>query len=250
MTVKPIILDKSPRSPQPLVRLSAASPSSVWQHVGFCLDAACGGDVGASRDLNRAAQAAASKLAEKVAGRSIEIELVIDPFIPLTNIAAKRLVPLFLALGENASASVEPGPGTVVISTWYRNGFAGIDAVGRGGHVPEEIRANILRPGFTTRVAEWDTGLGLAEASEAAAAIEGRVELFEPGDQEGVGFRFAMPICAGTPKGSPEARVCVDEIDEIRPRLHVVNQEALTFAFGAHFAGNPHADSAFTSIEA
>ena len=250
MSVRPIVIERNPRSPQPTIRLSSASPSTVWQHVGFSLDAACGGNVGSSRDLNRAAQAAASRLAEKTSGRGIEVELVIDPFIPLINVAAHRLIPLLVALGDNASASVEPGPGTVVISTWWRNGFAGVDAVGLGGQVPDEIRASLLRPGFTTRVADWDTGLGLHEASEAAAALEGRVEVFDPGEAAGIGFRFAISLSKGTQAGSPEARVCLEDPEDRRPRLHVVNEEALAYTLGAHLAGGLHADAGLTRIEA
>jgi len=116
--------------------------------------------------------------------------------------------------------------------------------------VPDEIRSNLLRPGFTTRVAEWDTGLGLHEASEAAAAVEGRVEMFEPGDTPGVGFRFAMALCNGTPAGSPEARVCLEDVEDRRPRLQVVHEEALAYTFGAFFREELHVARSLPTLEA
>jgi hypothetical protein len=92
---------------------------------------------------------------------------------------------------------VEPGPGTVTLRTWIEDRFVGVDAVGRGGILPSTIRENLARPGFTTRVGDWDTGFGLHAAMEAAVSIAARIELFEP--EGSVGFRLAIPIKQGSP---------------------------------------------------
>jgi len=229
MSVKTIEIDEQKKSAPPKLKLAATPMTDVWQYVGFCLRSEDQGeDDWSSRDLNRATQIAASRLAEKVSSRSISVEVIIDPLIPLMNVTARRLVPLIEAIGENASASVEPGPGTVVIRTWWRGGFAGVDAVGIGAHLPEEIRSNLMLPGFSTRVAEWDTGFGLHDAGMAAAAINAKIEMFDPVDKTGVGFRFAISLNAGTPLDSPENQLGLPETDNKK-------NEDLFFDYGLSF---------------
>ncbi len=225
MSVRTIVINDKCKVEQPTVKLAAAAPSSVWQYVGFCLNDIDQGEEleDEGRDLNRAVQVAAGRLAEKVSGREISIEVVIEPLIPLTNVTTRRLVPLIAAIGENASASVEPGPGTVLLKTWWGNGLAGVDAIGIDGYVPEAIKINLMKPGFTTRVAEWDTGLGLHQASEAAAEIDGKIEVFEPSDQRGIGFRFAFVLKSGTPIDCPETRVGLVDLDERKPELTLLD---------------------------
>ena len=188
------------------MKLTETAPGSIWQYTGCCLT-----DIGEAeerkieQDLNRTAETAAQALQRKVSSRNIDVELVIDPLIPPLGIDSGRILPIVTAIAVNASASVEPGPGTVTLSTWWHDKHAGVDAIGRGGIVPWEIRENLMRPGFTTRVAEWDTGFGLHAAMEAALAIAARIELFEP--EDAVCFRLAIPLKHGTPLSPPEAMV-------------------------------------------
>ena len=224
MTVRTIIINENKGvATQPVVRLASHNPAALWQHVGYCVEAASRGETsaGEDRDLNRAAQLAAQLLLEKVAARGITVEVVIDPFILPTNTTTRRLVPLILAIAENASASVEPGPGTVVLRTWWRRGYAGVDAVGIGGSVSADVRKNLMRPGFSTRVAEWDTGLGLHEANTAARQINGSIEVFDPKEEEGVGFRLAFPLKAGSHADPAESVLGLEEdLGEDSPALH------------------------------
>ncbi len=210
MTVQTIVIDELDNVAKPIVRLAGSPPGSVWQYTGFSIPFSEEQSSEAySRDLNCASQIAAKQLAEKVAGRKVKVELVIDPMIPPLGVTAKRLMPIITAIAENASASVEPGPGTVVLRTWCNDTYAGIDAVGCYGNLPEVIRGNLMLPGFSTRVAEWDTGFGLHMARESAAEIAGKVELFDP--QDGVGFRFVIPVKKGTPLDSPETMIGIVE---------------------------------------
>ncbi len=209
MTIQTIRIDEQGHPGRPIVRLAGPAPGSIWEYSGFNIrpwgDTAPGEG---RRDLNSISQAAAKLLAEKVAGRGVRVELIIDPLLPPLNLEMERLVPIVTAIAENASASVEPGPGTVILRTWWHDKHIGIDAIGRGGSVPEPIRQNLMRPGFTTRVAEWDTGFGLHAAIEAAQALAARVEFFEP--DNGVGFRLVIPMKAGSPPSPPSAEVGLD----------------------------------------
>jgi hypothetical protein len=191
---------------QPSIKLAETALGSIWQYTGLSLtDIGCSPGSRSEQDLNRATERAAQVLQQKVSSRNIDVELIIDPLIPPLGIENGRILPIVSAIAENASASVEPGPGTVTLSTWWEDRYAGVDAIGQGGILPYEIRENLMRPGFTTRVAEWDTGFGLHAAMEAAAAIAARIELMEP--DEAVCFRLAIPLKRGTPLSPPEISV-------------------------------------------
>jgi hypothetical protein len=214
------------RPSHPVVRLSETAPGSIWQYTGACI--ATEDLRGRPRhDLNRAAEIAATALAEKVSARNITVELVIDPLIPPLSVANERILPIVTALAENASASVEPGPGVVMLRTWLADKFAGVDAVGMNGYLPSAIRENLTRPGFSTRVADWDTGFGLHAAMEAAVAIAARIELFEPDGS--IGFRLAIPVKQGNPLGPSEIQTGLVEKETTTGGVILTNPEELSY---------------------
>lgn len=203
-----IEIQKEKQASQPIVKLSETTLGSIWQYTGMCLNS--GERTGRScQDLNRAAEIAAAALAKKVSDRNITIELIIDPLIPPLGVANERILPIVTDIAENASASVEPGPGTVILRTWFSEKYAGVDAVGMNGFLPNTIRENLTRPGFSTRVADWDTGFGLHAAMEAALSIAARIELFEP--EGSVGFRLAIPVKQGNPLNPPEQECALQD---------------------------------------
>ena len=200
------------RPSQPTVRLSETTPGSIWQYTGVAIGRASNTvQRHVVSDLNTAAELAAAALAKKVSSRNIHVELIINPLIPPVNVANDQILPLVTAIAENASASVEPGPGTVTLRTWASDKFVGVDAIGMGGILPSPIRENLTRPGFTTRIGDWDTGFGLHSAMEAAIAIAARIELFEPDGS--VGFRLAIPLKQGSPLEPSELRTAIAEPD-------------------------------------
>jgi len=136
-------------------------------------------------------------------------------------------VPILTSIAENASASVEPGPGTVHLRTWCTDKFVGMDAIGRNGSVPEAVRESWTLPGFSTRVAEWDTGFGLHAAMEAATAIAARLELLD--ERDAVAFRLAIPIAPETPLPSAEAKVGVPEFEPVREHAIRLGDEPPSF---------------------
>lgn len=206
MTLKTITINASTKIESPEIRLAEVPHAGIWQYVGSCIDYTTDGTSGVIRDLNHATQAAANRLAEKLSLRNISIEVVIDPLIPPTSLSFAQMVPLIQEIGENASAAVEPGPGTIILRTWWRGGYAGVDAIGKDARVPEVIKQNLMTPGFSTRAGEWDTGFGLHSASEKARELNGVVEYFET-EEDGAGFRFAVPVKMASSAGSPEAQV-------------------------------------------
>ena len=221
---------------QPIVRLTEPSTGNLWQYVGACIGAIDDHrEYRKAHDLNRAAEAAAAALAEKTARRNIRVELLIDPMIPLLPVEMERVVPILTSIAENASASVEPGPGTVLLQTWCTDRFVGMDAVGRNGSVPDAIRESWTLPGFSTRVADWDTGFGLHAAMEAAEAIAARLELLE--DSKAVAFRLAIPIKTDTPLPSAEAMVGQPDDGLNADRVPVAYNEPPTYTLLNGFGG-------------
>ena len=206
MSLKTITINASTKIVSPEVRLAEVPHAGIWQYVGSCIDYSIDASSGVIRDLNHATQAAANRLSEKLSLRNISIEVVIDPLIPPTSLSFAEMVPLIQEIGENASAAVEPGPGTVILKTWWRGGYAGVDAIGKGATVPEVIKQNLMVPGFSTRAGEWDTGFGLHSAREKAKSLNGMIE-FSENEDDGPAFRFAIPVKMASSAGSPEARM-------------------------------------------
>ena len=221
-----IEIRKEKKPSQPIVKLSETVPGSIWQYTGMCMDR---GDHAPRpcHDLNRAAEIAAAALAKKVSDRRISVELIIDPLIPPLGVANERILPIVTAIAENASASVEPGPGTVILRTWFSEKYAGVDAVGINGSLPTTIRENLTRPGFSTRIADWDTGFGLHAAMEAALSIAARIELFEPDGS--VGFRLAIPVKQGNPLNPPERECSLQEPEATDSGAGPLDPETLSF---------------------
>ena len=236
MAIQFIEIGAAGSAAQPIVRLTEPAPGNLWQYIGACM-----GTIDDHReyrkihDLNRAAEAAAAALAEKTSSRNIRVELLIDPLIPLLPVEMDKVVPILTSIAENASASVEPGPGTVLLKTWCTDSFVGMDAIGRDGSVPEAIRASWTLPGFSTRVAEWDTGFGLHGAMEAAAAIAARLELLE--DSSAVAFRLAIPIKPETPLPSAEAMVGPPDDGNTGNRMPPVDEEMPPYTLLGGFGG-------------
>ena len=218
MTLKTITINAKTKIESPEIKLAEVPYAGIWQYVGSCLDYTTDSTSGVIRDLNHATQAAANRLAEKLSLRNISIEVLIDPLIPPTSLAFSQMVPLIQEIGENASAAVEPGPGTVILRTWWKGGYAGVDAIGKDATVPDVIKRNLMAPGFSTRAGEWDTGFGLHAASERAKELNGIIEYFENED-DGAGFRFAIPVKMASSAGSPEAQVAVSDYQEPEEKL-------------------------------
>jgi signal transduction histidine kinase len=68
----------------------------------------------------------------------------------------------------------------------------------RGNGIPDELLANVLEAGFTTRAAEGGTGVGLAVASEIAASHGGRVEI-APHPRAGTRAVISLPVIESDP---------------------------------------------------
>jgi two-component system, LuxR family, sensor kinase FixL len=121
--------------------------------------------------LNQAAQAVAetTTLPE---GTTLQLEL--DQSLPLVTVDPQLLDAAIRALLRNALDAL-PAGGSIRVSTDQEAGRARIVVQDSGEGVPEEVRARVFEPFFTTRRAR--SGLGLALVSKVAQAHGGTAEV-------------------------------------------------------------------------
>jgi len=201
MSTRIITLGENREDWRPVVKLVGSASLPIWHYAGVVEELGEGAWMDGASGINRSASMAARDLARKVGDRKVRVELVIQPLMPSIAVHWERLVPIMTAIADNASASVEPGPATVSLCTWWEDSHAGLDAVGHGGCIDPIVRARLMAPGFTTRVAEWDTGFGLFEANALAAQIGASVSMVDS-DIDTV-FRWTIPLRNATPASPP-----------------------------------------------
>lgn len=109
------------------------------------------------------------------------------------------IVQVLIGLLANA-ADVLPRGGEVRLGARAAGeGLVEIDVADSGPGVPEELRARVFEPFFTTR--DKGTGLGLAVARQIVEAHEGRIDVAErPGG--GALFRIALPAAGAARTGA------------------------------------------------
>ncbi|MBN2804312.1 MAG: ATP-binding protein [Deltaproteobacteria bacterium] len=192
MGLQKIELDKEFVKKLPSVRIAGQYSGGIGQYIAEHRREIVKGKVTNIDYLTRATQSAAIRFAEKVSNRKIDVDVLIDPMMPANTIDEKWLVSLICELADNASASVEPGPGRVFMKTWFDNNNIGVDVIGIDGSIPAIIRDHIMSPLFTTRTMDWDTGFGLFQAVEDAARYNGKVSLID--EVDGTVFRLSLPL--------------------------------------------------------
>jgi hypothetical protein len=203
---------------------------------------------GGGGGINRSASMAARELARKVGDRAVKVELIIQPLMPSIAVHWERLVPIMASIADNASASVEPGPATVSLRTWWEDSHAGLDAVGQGGNIDPVVRARLMAPGFTTRVAEWDTGFGLYEASALAAQIGASISIVDS-DADTL-FRLTIPLCNSTPAAPPFCELGLEGHAAVRRDIALPLTRNVFLLDGRNRKERAHARHLCTRVEA
>ena len=176
----------------PSVRIAGQLSSGIGQYIASHRKDILQGKVKNIDYLTRATQSAAIRFAEKVSNRKIDVDVLIDPMMPANTLDEKWLASLLCELADNASASVEPGPGKILLKTWFSKKSLGVDVVGINGFIPDIIRKHIMAPLFTTRTMDWDTGFGLYRAVENANRYLGKISIID--DKEDITFRLTLPL--------------------------------------------------------
>lgn len=124
-----------------------------------------------------------------------ELELLADP-----NLVEQILINLIL---NGARAAREGGASSPRVRVRVRElaGELAIEVRDNGAGVPEDVRARVFEPFFTTRSAGEGTGLGLAVSQGLAESMDGALELLDPADggggtreRAGAVFRLRLPL--------------------------------------------------------
>jgi signal transduction histidine kinase len=131
------------------------------------------------------------------------VTLHFDERIPPALFDEAQLRQALLNLLRNAREAMAKG-GPVDVSVVGEGMSVVVRVADRGGGIPEEIRARVFDPFFSTK--GEGTGLGLAITSHIVEAHGGTVTC-EPREGGGTVFRVALPIAPARALDAPVARI-------------------------------------------
>jgi len=132
-------------------------------------------------------------------GCTVELH-VADP-LPAALFDEAQLRQALLNLLRNAREAM-PGGGPIDVHVMAEGMGVVVDVDDRGGGIPEEIRARVFDPFFSTK--GEGTGLGLAITRHIVQAHGGTVTC-EPREDGGTRFRVALPIAPAKSARLPSA---------------------------------------------
>lgn len=128
-----------------------------------------------------------------LAARKIAVERRVPADLPLVHADADLLSQVILGLLGNA-AEVMPTGGRIVLDAQQREQGIEIAVADSGPGVPQELRARVFEPFFTTR--ERGTGLGLAVARHIMQAHGGDIAVQDNPNGGGARFVLSLPATA------------------------------------------------------
>lgn len=144
--------------------------------------------------VNRLVQETASSIAEKARAQGVEVVLELAPDLHDAHLDALSIRGAFVNLGGNAIEAMTQG-GTLTIATRAADSSKEIRISFRdtGPGIPEEDRAKVFTPFFSTK--RSGVGLGLALTQKTICDHGGRIQLHS---RSGVGTEFVVHLPAGS----------------------------------------------------
>lgn len=122
-------------------------------------------------------------------GITAEYDLASD--LPLTTGDPRQIQQVVLNLVANAIQAMEPmGGGTLRLRTFAEGERVVLEVSDTGPGIPEEARAHVFEPFYTTKQA--GTGLGLSVSYGIVASHGGEISIVHTGE-DGTTFRIALP---------------------------------------------------------
>ena len=146
-------------------------------------------------DLNTLASRAADLIGHQMKLKRVELSLRLDPALAELTADDGQLRQVLIALLMNALDASQPG-GHVEVATRRSGKDVVLTVSDDGAGIPEEIRAQIFNPFFTTKAAGQGTGLGLAICHGIVASHGGRIEVES---EAGRGTRVHVTLPARPP---------------------------------------------------
>lgn len=129
-------------------------------------------------DLNEVLKEMLSLMEGHVIMREIDLDMRLDPALPLFQGNRTKLEQVFLNMVVNAAEAME-GTGRLELSTWADNesNELCVRFLDHGPGMTEEVAARVFEPFFTTKSRGRGTGLGLAISHGIIKQHHGRMEL-------------------------------------------------------------------------
>lgn len=169
----------------------------------------------------------AERLLRRIAGDNVKMELQLGENVGRSAINGSELTQIVTNLVTNARDAMPEG-GTVTIATHSRGGEDNscnvVQIRDTGGGIPDEIRARIFEPLFTTKPVGTGTGLGLSTIQAILDRRGGSIEL-ESVKGKGCSFEIVLPAESharddAAASDSPRGRVLVvDDVPAVRSTI-------------------------------
>jgi signal transduction histidine kinase len=149
-------------------------------------------------DLTRVAEEAIAIVDHQLAIHRVTIEKQLSP-VPMIMGAGNQLQQVLMNLLINAQQAMEPGGGTVRVSTGVAGGAVELRVSDTGPGIEPEVRSKIFEPFFTTKPAGKGTGLGLSVTYGIVHDHRGEIRL---ADEPGRGATFVVTFPVAEASGS------------------------------------------------
>ena len=144
-------------------------------------------------DLNETIQRTLALIRHELGSRSITLKF--DPAVdlPAVNASQDHLQGVWLNLLINAIDAIDPGPGTIHITTSRVDDSFEISVADSGQGIPPEHISRIFEPFYTTKEPGSGTGLGLSVCHQIVTRHGGKI-LVNSQPDEGTTFTVYLPI--------------------------------------------------------
>ncbi|MDF1564982.1 MAG: ATP-binding protein [Deltaproteobacteria bacterium] len=165
------------------------------------------GEADARADLPAVVESVLMLVDHRLAKARVDVQVSFPDEVPLVALDPVRGQQLLVNLLTNAADAVEgQDDRRVLVVGKVEPGRVKVYVVDSGPGIPEEVRAKILEPFFTTKGPERGTGLGLPIVKEILDACGGGLEILSASEVplegfEGMGTAMVMDI----PLAEPEA---------------------------------------------
>lgn len=145
-------------------------------------------------DLNQVVSTTLSLVAHKLKLANVDVDLRLDPALPVVYCDRSQMQQVVLNLALNAAEAMQSrGKGTLRIETGQQGGDIFIRVTDDGEGIPPDVLPRIFDPFFTTKPEGKGVGLGLAVTYGIIQAHQGDIEVnSRPG--EGTTFTVRLPL--------------------------------------------------------
>ena len=172
----------------------------------------------------------------------VDVELQLDPELPLTWADPFQLQQVVLNLVTNAEHALTSwdGPRRIVLSTAFRDGELSLGVTDSGPGIAADHLSRIFNPFFTTKPVGEGTGLGLSISDGIVREHGGRIRV-ESRPGQGAAFFVEIPYVAPpTPGDMPVSGGAVGEPQPARRILVIDDEPAIRHAIGTFFRSMGH----------